>query len=200
MYINLFFFYLIDPNDAAKKEVMVQNNTKQMWKKGEPDSEGYFSLINSHSKKVLTAISEQKLELKDPLKLSKVQKNFFLGHGIKTNDPKEAAKIFLKRDHEKLLKLLLEYYHGKLGVYMVPPMFFGQVAEAINSSEKALSLAAADNVRGDIAERKAFYALKQYFTDTGDDVLIIHSHKFLQSGQNNEKDFIIINLSKGNTN
>jgi hypothetical protein len=179
---------------------MVQNNTKQMWKKGEPDSEGYFSLINSHSKKVLTAISDKQLELKDPLKLSKVQKNFFLGHGIKTNDPTEAAKIFLKRDHEKLLKLLLEYYHGKLGVYMVPPMFFGQVAEAINSSEKALSLAAADNVRGDIAERKAFYALKQYFTDTGDDVLIIHSHKFLQSGQNNEKDFIIINLSKGNTN
>ena len=177
---------------------MVQNNAKQMWKKGEPDSEGYFSLINSHSKKVLTAISGQKLELKDPLKLSKVQKNFFLGHGIKTNDPKEAAKIFLKRDHEKLLTLLLEYHHGMLGVYMVPPMFFGQVAEAINSSEKALSLAA-DNVRGDIAERKAFYALKQYFTDTGDDVLIIHSHKFLQSGQNNEKDFIIINLSKGST-
>ena len=153
---------------------MVQNNTKQMWIKGEPDSEGYFSLINSHSNKVLTAISEQKLELKDPLKLSKVQKNFFLGHGIKTNDPKEAAKIFLKRDHEKLLTLLLEYYHGMLGVYMVPPMFFGQVAEAINLSEKALSLAT-DNVRGDIAERKAFYALKQYFTENGDDVLIIQS-------------------------
>ena len=57
---------------------MVQNNAKQMWKKGEPDSEGYFSLINSHSKKVLTAISEQKLELNDPLKLSKVQKKLLL--------------------------------------------------------------------------------------------------------------------------
>ena len=135
----------------------------------------------------------------DPLKLEKVQRDFFLGHGIKTNDPKEAARIFLQRDHDKLLALLLEYHHGKLGVYMVPCMFFGQVPEAIDLSkkEKALTLPAANNVLGDIAERKVFYALKEYFTLTGDDVLIIHSHKFLQKGNNREKDFIIFNLSKG---
>ena len=129
--------------------------------------------------------------------MEKFQKEFFLGHGIQTNDPKEAAKIFLKRDHEKLLALLLEFYHGKLGLYMVPHMFFGQVPEAVDLSEKALLLAAGDNVRGDIAERKAYYALKKYFKIAGDDVLIIHSHKFLKSGNNNEKDFIIFNLSKG---
>ena len=193
-----------------------------MWKKGEADDEGYFTIINSHSKKVLTAISEHRLEIKgkpelwlahlflyqffnvflftiDPLKLEKVQRDFYLGHGIKTNDPKEAARIFLQRDHDKLLALLLEYHRGKLGVYMVPCMFFGQVPEAIDLSkkEKALTLPAANNVLGDIAERKVFYALKEYFTLTGDDVLIIHSHKFLQKGNNREKDFIIFNLSKG---
>ena len=36
---------------------------------------------------------------KTSIKLSKVQRKFFLGHGIKTTDPVEAANIFLNRDH-----------------------------------------------------------------------------------------------------
>ena len=32
------------------------------------------------------------------LKLTKSQRNFFLGHGIKTSDPKEVANIFIWRD------------------------------------------------------------------------------------------------------
>ena len=63
--------------------------------------------------------------------LSKVQKNFFIGHGIVTMDPKEAARLFLSRDHDKIEALLVHYYNGKLGVYMVPPMFFGEVPEAV---------------------------------------------------------------------
>ena len=57
---------------------------------------------------------------------------------------------------------------------------------------------------GDKAESKMFHALKQYFEKTGDDVLIIHSHKFLHKDTttnkqtNNEKDFIVVNVSKGN--
>ena len=58
--------------------------------------------------------------------------------------------------------------------------------------------------KGDDAEKKVFYALKRYFKTTGDDVLIIHSHKFFHNSSNNnekptnnEKDFIIVNLSKG---
>ena len=56
-----------------------------------------------------------------------------------------------------------------------------------------------DRVKGDIAESKVYRALKKYFTKTGDDVIIIHSHKFLNKDKNtnNEKDFIIVNLSKG---
>ena len=36
----------------------------QLWKKGEPDAEDYFTLENSGEPKVLTAISESGLEIK----------------------------------------------------------------------------------------------------------------------------------------
>ena len=80
---------------------------------------------------------------------------------------------------------------------MVPPMFFGQVPHAVILSEDC-EKKYRDKVRGDIAENKVFHALKEYFKKTGDDVLIVHSHKFLGNGSNNEKDFILFNLSKGN--
>ena len=131
--------------------------------------------------------------------LSKVQKQFYLGHGIKTNDPIEAAKILLNRDHKKLANLIFKYCRGSLGVYMVPPMFYGQVPEAVKLSEFNVKKHQ-DGVKGDIAESKMFYGLENYFKGTGDDVIIIHSHKFLPTknkSSNNEKDFIIINLSKG---
>ena len=101
-----------------------------------------------------------------------------LGHGIKTNDPVIAGNIFLKRDHKKILELLQQYDHGKLGVYMVPPMFFGKVPEAPKLHEYKEKNKEA-SVKCDISESKMFYALKRYFESTGDDVLIIHSHDFL---------------------
>ena len=128
--------------------------------------------------------------------LAKVQKKFFFGQGIRTNDPKEAAKIFLFRDHGKLLALLAHYHHGKLGVFMVPPMFYGEVPEAVILSEYKVQKHL-DRVRGDVAESKVYYALKNFFETTGDDVVIIHSHKFLHNASNNEKDFIVFNVSKG---
>ena len=45
--------------------------------------------------------------------LSKVQKKFYLGHGIKTNDPIEAAKILLHRDHKKFLSNSSNNERGK---------------------------------------------------------------------------------------
>ena len=45
-------------------EVKVEGNAEQLWKKGEPDTEGYFTLQNSGEPKVLTAISESSLEIK----------------------------------------------------------------------------------------------------------------------------------------
>ena len=47
----------------------MENDATQMWEKGEADDEGYFTLINYHSKKVLTAISEQRLEIKGKAEL-----------------------------------------------------------------------------------------------------------------------------------
>ena len=128
--------------------------------------------------------------------LAKVQKKFFIGHGIETTDPKEAARLFLSRDHDKIEALLVHYRNGQLGVYMVPPMFFGEVPEAVilESYDVPEHL---DRVKGDIAESKFYHALNYYFKRTGDDVLIVHSHKFLNKSSNNEKDFILFNLSKG---
>ena len=47
----------------------MENDATQMWEKGEANDEGYFTLINSHSKKVLTAISEHRLEIKGKAEL-----------------------------------------------------------------------------------------------------------------------------------
>ena len=46
------------------EEVKVEDKPEQLWKKGEPDAEGYFTLQNSGESKVLTAISESSLEIK----------------------------------------------------------------------------------------------------------------------------------------
>ena len=128
--------------------------------------------------------------------LARVQKKFFIGHGIVTTNPKEAARLFLSRDHGKIEALLVHYREGQLGVYMVPPMFFGEVPAAVILEDYDVP-EHLDRVRGDIAESKFYHALKDYFNRTGDDVLIVHSHKFLSKASNNEKDFIVFNLSKG---
>ena len=46
------------------QEFLVEDKAYQLWKKGEPDAEGYFTLQNSGEPKVLTAISESSLEIK----------------------------------------------------------------------------------------------------------------------------------------
>ena len=39
-----------------------------------------------------------------------------------------------------------------------------------------------DTVRGQIPEHKMFQALNEYFMDSKDDVLVIHSHKVIYQG------------------
>ena len=46
------------------QEVFVDGKADQLWKKGKPDAEDYFTLENSGELKVLTAISESGLEIK----------------------------------------------------------------------------------------------------------------------------------------
>ena len=44
-------------DDIVIGEDVKPNNTKQMWKKGTADYEGYFAFKNYHSQKVMTAIT-----------------------------------------------------------------------------------------------------------------------------------------------
>ena len=46
------------------QELLVEGKTDQLWTKGEPDAEGYFTLQNSGEPKVLTAISGSNLEIR----------------------------------------------------------------------------------------------------------------------------------------
>ena len=46
------------------QEFSVEGKANQLWKKGKPDAEDYFTLENSGELKVLTAISESGLEIK----------------------------------------------------------------------------------------------------------------------------------------
>ena len=53
-------------DDKVIEEFLVEDKDDQIWIKGEPDAEGYFTLQNSDfdEPKVLTAISESDLEMK----------------------------------------------------------------------------------------------------------------------------------------
>ena len=46
------------------QEVFVEGKADQLWKKGKPDAQGYFTLENSGVSKVLTAFSESGLKIK----------------------------------------------------------------------------------------------------------------------------------------
>ena len=50
-------------------EVSVRGRAKQLWKKGEPDAEGFFTLENSEMPKFITAISESGLEIQGNITL-----------------------------------------------------------------------------------------------------------------------------------
>ena len=57
-------------NGKVTLEVFEERKPEQWWKKGKPDSEGYFTL-ESHSEvpKVITAISKSRLEIKGNITL-----------------------------------------------------------------------------------------------------------------------------------
>ena len=123
-----------------------------------------------------------------------------MGNGFVTTDFAEAANILLQRDHKAFLHLLEHYHHGKLGAYFVPNIFFSEVPKVIDfGADKGAAYNAKyeDNVRGEVAEHEVFKELQKYFKETKDDILVLHSHKFLNDTSNHEKDFILLNLSKG---
>ena len=51
------------------EEAFVEGKADQLWMKGEPDADGYFTLKNSGVPKFLTAISESDLEIQGNITL-----------------------------------------------------------------------------------------------------------------------------------
>ena len=131
--------------------------------------------------------------------MGKLQKVFFLGHGIKTTDKVKAATDLLHRDHPRVINFLKEYGPGKLGTYFVPPIFFISNPDIIDlykyESRTQGKGKHMDLVKGQIAEQVMFKKLKKYYEESKDDVVVLHSHTFLQS--KSEKDFIVVNGTKG---
>ena len=54
----------ITNNNEVIQEDFEDDNAKQLWKKGESDAEGYFTLKNSEVPKLITAISSRRLKIK----------------------------------------------------------------------------------------------------------------------------------------
>ena len=46
-----------------------EDKDEQLWKKGEPNAEGYFTLENSKVPKIMTAVSPDSLEIKGNITL-----------------------------------------------------------------------------------------------------------------------------------
>ena len=70
----------------------------------------------------------------NPTRKKKLKHSFFLGNGIKEDDPIEAAKKLLFRDHRDVAELNDNYYNGKLGPKFLPPIFYSGIPHVINPS------------------------------------------------------------------
>ena len=116
-------------------------------------------------------------------KEKKILHKFFIGNGVTTTDHVKAANDLLGRDHKKVVRLLKKYFRGKLGAYFVPPMFISEIPEVFEPEKYDAKTEnqgkQKDTVRGQIPEHKMFQTLNEYFMDSKDDVLVIHSHKVI---------------------
>ena len=57
-------------NGQVILEDLEEGKAEQLWKKGKPDAEGYFTLTNSKVPKIVTAISSSVLQMKGNIILS----------------------------------------------------------------------------------------------------------------------------------
>ena len=99
-------FYLIE--NISKKKVLgingesnvvvgenfVEDKDGQLWKKGELNIEGYFTLAGSKSQKVMTAVSEEKIEMKGKLLMGKLVNYCFSYHYSQTSWVEKLHNIF----------------------------------------------------------------------------------------------------------
>ena len=136
-----------------------------------------------------------------------------LTHNIQTmtdEEVKKAINELFERDQDKLKQLLdgditLEQF----GALFFPEVFFSKVPSVLSldvaeytrkkeaNNLKGIKFPNVDpgNFKGDVYEKLIYEVLKKYFDK--DACLILHGHYFLHEDNMPEKDFIILNLSKG---
>ena len=56
--------FVLENSTAVNETSLAKNHCDLMWIKGVPNQEGYFTLTDSKTKKVLTAINSTSLEIK----------------------------------------------------------------------------------------------------------------------------------------
>ena len=61
---------IIHDSSRITEEDFVKDKPGQLWKRGKSNADGYFSLENTDTPKVMTAISPSRLEVKGKSKLS----------------------------------------------------------------------------------------------------------------------------------
>jgi hypothetical protein len=55
-------------NDEVILETLVPNKPEQLWEQGDPDNDGYFNLINSNTRGLMTAVSSSALDVRGNIK------------------------------------------------------------------------------------------------------------------------------------
>ena len=148
-----------------------------------------------------------------------ILQSFMMSNGVDTNDRNEAKNLLLKRDNSAIFFLNEESYSsGMLGTVCLPPSFISKIPEVLDyeqfsqKREDAIDFQKENqtsqiyvpkdylksgDIQGESTERELFYLLKCYLEKSKDDVLMLFGHVFLWNHNYQEKDFLVVNLSKG---
>ena len=159
----------------------------------------------------------QKQILKEWKKTEKVTENreksikikYVLGQGLSADTPEEAADLLLKREYPELVNNLADF-----GTIIVPEGFipsitkiidqdiidkleFDQFDEKSKETEKKYK-AMMRKYPGDFAERIAFDAIKKFYKERKNTVIVqgLEIINLSNPGQHRESDFIVINVEK----
>lgn len=144
---------------------------------------------------------------------------FMMANGITFQNSNEAMMYLLKRDHREIYNLPRKPYNpGILGTICLPPQFLTKIPKVIHyesfsqQREDAVQLSKrrkldremiprdyqeGGELQGDSAERELFDGVKNYLEKSKADALMLFGHAFMHDNSTQEKDCIVINLSKG---
>ena len=133
-----------------------------------------------------------------------VKIKYLMGQGISVDTPEEAADLLLKREYPELTNDLLNF-----GTITVPEGFIPTITKVVDQdiidklefecekTEKKYK----DMIKkfpGDFAERIAFEAIKKFYKERKNTVIVqgLEIINLSKPGQHRESDFIIVNVDK----